>query len=435
LSDAEWLPPVASPLKETTLQSAVVPISDWRSRLLCEKRTGEPRAALANAVLALRAAPEWQGVLGFNEFSLSTIMLRPSVFGGEAGSEWTDHEDRLTADWLQHQRIFVNVDVTAQAVQVVARDHTFHPVRQYLESLVWDGTQRAGGWLSLYLGVDPTEYSVAVGERWLRSAVARIFQPGVKADCCLILEGVQGLKKSTALRTLAVPWFSDEIADLGSKDAALQTRGVWVIEIAELHAMSQPEVARTKSFMSRGVDRFRPPYGRRLLESPRQCVFAGSVNHSSYLKDETGGRRFWPVACTRILIEELQRDRDQIWAESVATYRAGQPWWLDKAELVRDAEAEQAERFEGSAWDTLISDWLAERKDGGFTSTSVHEVLEMAIKKPPKDFSRADEMRAGAALRAAGWERFRQRTAQGLRWAFRPVNVPSSGEREQGGNC
>ena len=145
-------------------------------------------------------------------------------------------------------------------------------------------------WLSTYLGADDTEYSRAVGSRWLISAVARIFRPGAKADCCLILEGPQGIRKSTALRTVAGEYFTDELADLGSKDAAMQTRGVWIIELSELDNLSHAEVARIKAFMSRTTDRFRPPYGMRLVESPRQCVFAGTVNHGTYLRDETGGQ-------------------------------------------------------------------------------------------------------------------------------------------------
>jgi putative DNA primase/helicase len=173
------------------------------------------------------------------------------------------------------------------------------------------------------LGVANTDYSRAVGSRWLISPVARIFRPGAKADCCLILEGPQGIRKSTALRTLAGEYFTDELADLGSKDAAMQTRGVWMIELSELDSLSHSEVARIKAFMSRTTDRFRPPYGMRLVESPRQCVFAGTVNHSTYLRDETGGRRFWPVTCGQIDIEALGRDRNQLWAEAKAGFDAG----------------------------------------------------------------------------------------------------------------
>jgi len=139
-------------------------------------------------------------------------------------------------------------------------------VKAYLQGLLWDGVQRLDRWLATYLGVEDADYSRAVGSRWLISAVARIFQPGAKADCCLILEGPQGIRKSTALRTIAGEYFTDELADLGTKDAAMQTRGVWIIELSELDNLSHAEVARIKAFMSRTTDRFRPPYGMRLVE-------------------------------------------------------------------------------------------------------------------------------------------------------------------------
>ena len=198
-----------------------------------------------------------------------------------SGQCWTDQEDRLTADWLQRNGILVDVSTAAQAAQTVAKDRSFHPVRNYLETVAWDGVQRLDRWLATYLGAEDTNYTRAVGARWLISAVARIYRPGVKADCCLILEGPQGIKKSTALKTLAGAYFTDELADLGSKDSALQTRGVWIIELSELDTLSRSEVGRIKAFMSRTTDRFRPPYGKRLIESPRQCVFAGTVNHST----------------------------------------------------------------------------------------------------------------------------------------------------------
>jgi hypothetical protein len=206
--------------------------TDWRCQLLLNDKRA-PKALLANAITALRLAPEWSGVLAFNEFSLVTVALKRLPWENcEGGTEWTDQEDRLTANWLQHQGILVSVDVAGQAVQAVARDHRYHPVRDYLEGLHWDGTKRLDTWLSLYLGVESSDYSEAVGARWLISAVARIYKPGAKADCCLILEGEQGTRKSTALKTITGDWFTDEIAELGSKDAALQTRGVWIIEIA-----------------------------------------------------------------------------------------------------------------------------------------------------------------------------------------------------------
>jgi predicted P-loop ATPase len=239
------------------------------------------------------------------------------------------------------------VYTAGQAAQTVAKDRSFHPIRSYLESIRWDGVERLDRWLSANVGVEDTGYAHAVGARWLISAVARIYRPGVKADCCLILEGPQGSKKSTALKTLSGPYFTDELADLGTKDSALQTRGVWIIELSELDTLSRSEVSRIKAFMSRTTDRFRPPYGKRLIESPRQCVFAGTVNHSSYLRDETGACRFWPVACGSVDIDHLARDRDQLWAEAKLRFDAGAVWWLDSSELMDAAAEEQADRFEG----------------------------------------------------------------------------------------
>lgn len=397
-----------------TAKSGVDHVFNWRDGLILNKE-GTPRAVLANAITALREAPEWAGVLASNEFSGTVVARRPAPWQGSvSGRDWTDHEDRLTTNWLQHRNILVPVEVAGQAVQAAAKDRSFHPVREYLESLKWDGTKRIDDWLSLYLGAEASEYTSAVGARWLVSAVARIFQPGAKADCCLILEGEQGIRKSTALRVLAQPWFTDEIADLGSKDAALQTRGVWVIEIAELDSMSRGEVSKIKAFMSRATDRFRPPYGKRLVESPRQCVFAGSVNHSTYLRDDTGGRRFWPVACTRILIDELGRDRDQLWAEAVVRYRGGAVWWLDSAELNQQAAEEQSARFEGGVWDCLIARWVDGRE-----SVSVGEVLSLAIEKPKTQWTQADQNAVARCLRVMGWERYQIRTGDGREWRYR----------------
>jgi predicted P-loop ATPase len=274
---------------------------DWRSLLLHGKsrksgERGPVLANLANAITTLRHAPEWIGVLGFNEFSLGVAAVKPTPWQDTpSNAEWTDHEDRLTADWMQHHGIMVGVETAGQAVQTVARDRPFHPVKAYIDVLQWDGTKRIDTWLSLYLGVDHSDYVSAVGARWLRSGIARIYRPGAKADCSLILDGPQGALKSTALKTLADPWFTDEIADLGTKDAALQTHGVWLIELGELGCIARVETDKVKVFMSRTTDRYRPPYGKRPIEAPRQCIFAGSVNHYVYLRDETGARRFWPV--------------------------------------------------------------------------------------------------------------------------------------------
>ncbi|MCX6632901.1 MAG: hypothetical protein NTW28_35330, partial [Candidatus Solibacter sp.] len=275
------------------VEAAPIP-SPWRNRLLLTDN-GEPRALLANVITALRGAPEWEGVLWRDDFALRTVARGPTPWGEV--SSWGEREDGLTTNWLQHQDIRVSKEVAGQGIEIVAGDRTFHPVREYLGSLTWDGIPRLHEWLYLHLGADPSPYSSAVGSRWMISAVARIIRPGCKADCCMILEGPQGIKKSTTLRTLADPWFVDQIPELGTKDSLIQIHGVWVVELAELDSISRAEVSSIKGFISCQSDHFRPPYGIRSGDFPRQCVFAGSVNHSTYLRDETGARRFWPVAC------------------------------------------------------------------------------------------------------------------------------------------
>jgi predicted P-loop ATPase len=317
---------------------------------------------------------------------------------------------------MQHEGISVNKEIAGQAVHAVARQHSFHPIRAYLDSLTWDGVKRIDDWLTLYLGVDPSDYVRAVGAKFLIGGVARVYRPGVKNDSCLILEGPQGALKSTALRTLAgANFFSDDIAELGSKDSVLQTRGVWIIELSELDAMTRGEVSRVKAFMSRQVDRIRPPYGRRVIEAPRECVFVGTVNKQTYLKDETGGRRFWPVKCGVIQIPELLRDRDELWAEARERFRAEDSWWLDTAALVKVAAEEAGARYEGDPWDEAIAGWISGRE-----SVSVPEVLMQCLNKSKETWTQADQNRVARSLTASGWNRRQKRTGGDREWRYFP---------------
>jgi hypothetical protein len=311
---------------------------NWKRELLVDKSLN-PRPVVANVLTVLRRCPDWQGVLWYNEFSNDAVARKP--FPGQENISveivWTDRHDTLFVEWLNHNGICVSREVAGQAVQAVAEEQKYHPVREFLQDVGsrWDGDPRIDNWLQEYLHVKCGNFTSAVGARWLISAVARIFEPGCKADCALILEGKQGIKKSTALRALGEPWFTDQIADLGGKEASIQTRGVWIIEIAELDSMRRVEVGRVKAFMSCAADRYRPPYGKRPVDYPRQCVFAGSVNHGTYLHDETGNRRFWPVECHDIDIDGLHAAKEQLWAEAVVRFRDREPWWLDTPQLIQ----------------------------------------------------------------------------------------------------
>lgn len=405
--------------------------------------SGTPERNEANVITALTNDEAFAGALVFDEFAQEVRVSRRLPWD-EAGMPlprpWEDADDVRCAEWLQRREINVAPAIVGRSVAAVARDIRVHPVRDYLTSLVWDGVPRLERWVVSYLGATDTRLNCAFGSLWMISAVARIMQPGCKADHMLTLEGPQGISKSTALRLLAgTAWFTDELAEIGSKDAAQQMRGVWIIEIAELDAISRAEVSRIKAFLTRTVDRYRPPYERYVIDVPRQCVFAGSVNPDTYLRDETGNRRFWPVRCGAIDLDAIARDRDQLWAEAVHLYNAGAVWWLSDPELIVQAGAEQEARFQSDAWDELIERWLVTAKQrvnrgyGGYddwrdeevarptplTDVDIGEILGKAIGLDPAKWTRADQMRVSSYLKRNGWERYQCRTAATREWRYR----------------
>jgi predicted P-loop ATPase len=401
-------------------------LNGWRAALLLSP-TKTPKPLLANALTALRYAPEWQGVLAYDEFALVTMQLKPPPWlkyeGGWVPKQWTDRDDALTADWLQHQEINVTVNVAAVAAETVAKDRSFHPVKGYLESLTWDGVERIANFAARYLGAEDKPYHSAVSRCLFIAATARIMRPGCKADYVPILEGAQGKGKSTAIALLFAPWFSDDLAELGTKDAAMQVRVAWGIEIAELASMTRGEIERVKAFITRRVDRFRPSYGRRVIEVPRQSIFIGSTNSDAYLKDETGGRRFWPIRCGNIDLKAIERDRNQLWAEAVAQFKAGIPWWITDTEVVGLVRDEQAARYVDDPWQEPIAKFLQSQTD-----VSIGEVLSNLLIERAR-WTQADQNRVSRCLKVLGWERYR-RPRPSREWRYRRVAPVDTGTED-----
>ena len=377
--------------------------SGWRAKLLfTETKPPRPKPLLANALVALRDAPEWAGVLAFDEFALVTMAMLPPPWLQRLNDEWTprpwtDTDDVLATEWLQRNEICVQ-DV-GRAAETVAREAAFHPIRDYLGGLRWDGTKRVEQFAETYLGARVTTYHRAVSRSLLISAVSRVFEPGCKADHVPVLEGPQGGGKSTSIGVLFSPWFSDDLGEFGTKDAAMQVRAAWGVEISELAAMTRGEIEKVKAFISRSTDVFRPPFGKRVVSVPRQSIFIGSTNSDKYIRDETGGRRFWPIACGSIDIGALERDRDQLWAETVQLYYAGVQWWLNDAETVHATAEQEARRVE-DAWEQVI-----EAGTDGKDVTTVGDILEHTLLIDKPKWSQADQNRVGRCLVALGWQR------------------------------
>ena len=373
-----------------------------------------------------------KGLVAFDEFGRDIILQRPIPRPSLKGAKqfesrpWIDADDTALAEHF-NSRGFRRVgrDLIRDVIDLEARSHPFHPVRDYLESLRWDGTPRLSRFLIDYCGAvadgenleerkDFGVYVEAVTRAFFISAVARIFQPGCKADCMLILEGGQGTMKSQLLRTLAVrdEWFTDLLPhDLASKDARAHLAGRWLIEMGEIAQFRRSEIETVKSFLSCQFDRYRPAYGRSDISVPRQCLFIGTTNAATYLHDPTGNRRFWPVKVRTIGLTKVGATVDQLWAEAVEAYRADEIWWLSPR-LERLAAREQQGRLELDPWHDEIEKFVERRLPGAeFTIAQILTDLDI----PRARRERAHEMRVANVLRELGYERQRRRDDGGRR--------------------
>ena len=264
----------------------------WTHKLKLDA-DGGVRPTLANLILFLCEHPTWRGVLAFDEFHLRVIIRKRPYWSDERpNAPWVDqrledHDETLIRVWFQNEDIVASQGDIGRAIQAAARFNRFNPCHNYLNPLVWDGTLRIDTWLINYLGANDAPYTRAIGPRILISAVARILAPGSKVDTMPVLEAPQGQGKSTSLRRLSEPWFTDRLSAITTKDAAMEMAGVWLIEVAEMEAINRATTGASKSFLSRQSDRYRPPYGKHLIDQPRQSILVGTINPpvGGYLKD------------------------------------------------------------------------------------------------------------------------------------------------------
>jgi hypothetical protein len=373
---------------------------------------GTPIPNLANAVLLLAA--KLPRVVAYDRMSHVTVLTEPLKNEHNfAPRPISDVDIALIQERLQHlglQRI--STETTHLAVEVRANARSYHPVQQYLDGLEWDGTRRLDGWLSRYLGVAPSEYSCCIGSLFLISMVARIYEPGCKADYMLILEGDQGDLKSTACKIIGGEWFSDGLPDVSAgKDVSMHLRGKWLIEVGEMHAMGRADTALLKAFITRNSERYRPSYGRKEVVEPRQCVFIGTTNHDLYLRDETGGRRFWPTRTGNIDLPTLKRDRDQLFAEAVVEFRKGVPWWPGKDFERRHIAPEQEARFESDPWEEPIAAYLVLK-----TKVLIGEVAAGALALEKSRFGTIEQRRIAGVLTKLQWKRNPKKDSKGNRY-------------------
>lgn len=335
---------------------------DWKEKLKPTDKGGIAQT-IHNIMLILSNDPKLAGRLALNEMEHNIVTLSSLPWNEHKGPrQWTDADDSGLRNYLEFVYGIATKDKIFDAVNNVAQANAFHPVREYLDSCIWDGVPRVETLLVDYLGAEDNAYTRAVTRKALVAAVARIYRPGCKFDYMLTLRGRQGTGKSTLIAKLGGPWFSDTFSTLQGKEAYEQVLGVWIMEVGELAGMRKAEAETIKLYVSKSVDRFRPAYGRRLQEFPRQCIFIGTTNESQFLRDTTGNRRFWVVDTPndpeRDMWEELTPEMVKlIWGEAVELYKKGEKLYLPK-ELEKVAREVQETYEEENPRAGIVADYL-----------------------------------------------------------------------------
>ncbi len=373
---------------------------EWKSYLQLTEDGLSYKATLHNVELIVRNDPRTRGVMAYNEFTQEMVQVaKPKTYNLKKagpkpirqldGPVWQIRDDVNGDLWLDSHDNGIRLMLEAPkrqggyalktsdrdlrgALDAVSNRHRFHPVREYLNDVKWDGVPRMDRLFIDYVGADDTAYHHEAARLFMLGAVTRVFEPGHKFDFVPILEGLQGKRKSTFVRILARHWFSELEGDFHDTKAMVEKmQGSWILEIPELQGFSKAEVTTIKGFISRTFDKVRLAYAKRASEFHRQCVFIGSTNDVEYLRDSTGGRRFWPIACnvSEIDTDGLARNVDQLWAEAKAKYdemrlanpRGTLPLYLRSAEASEQAKALQESRRQEDSSEALaesIQNWL-----------------------------------------------------------------------------
>lgn len=317
---------------------------EWKAELEYTK-SGKLLCNISNIILILENDPALAGHIVHDLFT-GMDSAKDGLPWNKNANQWTDTDDANLRVWLEKHYDITGKEKIADALTAVLTRHSYHPIRDYLNGLTWDGVPRLDKIIIDYMGAEDSELNRAMSRKHFVAAVARVFNPGCKYDYCLIMSGAEGIGKSTLLRVMGGKWFNDSITTLEGKEGMEQLRRAWVVELGELSSIKRSDVEQVKAHLSKQVDIYRAAYARRVLEHPRQCVFCGTTNEALFLKGDTGNRRFWVIPVVAELrkyrdwSEAIRRDRDQLWAEAVHYYKQGEPLYLSE-ELEAQAKQRQ----------------------------------------------------------------------------------------------
>jgi len=392
--------------------------------------------------------PFWAGAFAWDEFMNEIVFTRPIYWPIDIAPEKEPHDLFMFTDadvgrikiWVERiYGINLSKGEIYETVETIANKKITHSVRDFLASLKWDKKPRLDTWLVKYAGAEDNEYTKMVGAKLLIGAVARVMYrnkgipggPGCKLDTMVVFEGDQGLRKSSMIELLFYKtkgWYSGTPFKMGTKDGYQTLHRKWGLEIPELSHFDRAEMNDIKAFLSTSIDNYRESYGRRNKDFKRQSICIGTTNDREWHKDNTGGRRFWPVFLNGVLVgkiftinlEDLKDVREQLWAEAVARYLDGEDWWIRDTEMARKAAEEIEKRRHIDPWEASVASWLEgnpSRFKVGVTSAEVMTAMQVKV----VDRTKAHEMRVGTIMRALGWER-RERKDSVSRYRYFPRN-------------
>ena len=378
------------------------PMDVWKEWGLQCSANGIPIANLSNVVAIIESDPTLKDLFYYDEFLQRVIAT-------DGNREWADRDDLAIVIHIQRDIGLSRIsrEHVAQAVVAVSHRNTRHCVREWMDSLKHDGTARVDKFFTDHFGAEDSAYSQAVSRNFWLSLPARVYHPGCKVDNMVVLEGAQGIGKSQALQSIGGDWFAEmHESATNPKGFAEILQGKLLIEITEMDSFNRAEVNRVKQTISCPSDRFRPSYGHHAQDHKRQCVFVGTTNRDDWNRDETGARRFWPIACHGdVQLDSIRANREQLYAEAVARHKEREAHWL----MPDDTTREQAARFQADPWMDAIEVILK----GEETTTTAHIAEKLGIEIQRRD--RATEMRIAASLRHLGWNRRRLRVGTGNR--------------------
>ncbi len=425
----------------------------WRTALTYSK-DGAVQTTMHNLVTVLEHDEQLRGLIGLDEFANRVTLHREAPWNGGNCEEFAELDGVELSAWLgnpERYGMIVKSSMVLEAVEAVARRHRFHPVRDYLRGLVWDGVDRIEQLFPKHCGTADDAYHRRVALIFMLSAAARVLRPGCKVDTMLVLEGEQGIGKTRVTQVLfgGDRWYMDAQRSPSEKDFYQDIVGKWGVEIGEMTSFSKAEANKVKQTLSATADTYRPSYGRYSRTFPRQCVFIGTTNEHEWQRDHTGGRRYLPVRVMHVDVPAIEVVRDQLWAEAVARLDRGEEWW----QLPERAQEEQDERYIEDAWAQPLLLWLSGHGHvdsyerlvlarrgmlGDVEEVGVYDLMTRALHIDGGRITKADQMRVGAILTRWKWLSYRTTKYGGQQarlWyappGWVPVTKPTAGAGDE----